>query len=123
TWGRPYSRGIRAKEPMPSGDADSEEGAHAAEVGAAFGRQRAGGGRIEAVLQARAGAAGATLGGAGPRGQAARQAAAAVAHGRLAAAATGAGVGAAAGRGQEIAGPGAIAEAAGPVGRQAGDRG
>src|SRR5215468_6868291 len=123
TWGRPYSRytrAIRTKHPMPSGGASAEEGAYTAKLGAAFRHQAAGGPRIGAVLQARAGAAGAALGGARARAQPAMQAAAAVAHRRLAAAAAGAGAGAAAGRGEEIAGRGAVAQAAAAVRRQAG---
>src|SRR6185295_10562253 len=109
TWGRPYSgSAIRAKHPMPSGGAPAEEGADAAEMGAAFRHQGAGGGGIGAMLQARAGAAGAALDGARACAQAAMQPAATVAHGRLTTAAGGAGVGAAAGRGQEIARPGAV---------------
>ena len=124
TWGRPDGGfAIRAKYPMPSGGTCAEEGADAAEMGAAFRHQGAGGGGIGAMLQARTGAAGAAFDGARACAQAAMQAAAAVAHGRLPAAAAGAGAGAAAGRGQEIAGTGAVPQPAAAGRRQAGGRG
>ena len=124
TRGRPYVRfGIWPKEPMPSGDAGTEEGADAAEVGAALRHQGAGGGRIGAMPKASAGAAGAALGRARARAQAAMQAAAAIGHGGLAAAAAGAGMGAAARRGQEIARTGTVPQPAAAVRRQAGGRG
>ena len=63
-----------------------------------------------------AGAAGATFGSPRACAQATMQAAAAVAHGRLAAATAGAGAGVAAGRGQEVARLGAVAQAAATVG-------
>jgi hypothetical protein len=114
---------VSPKHPMPSGGLKAEEGAHAAEMGAGFHHQGAAGGRVAAVGEARAGAAGAALGGARAGAQAAMQAAAAVGHGRLAAAALLPGAGAAPGRGQEIAGPGAVPQPPAAVRRQAGGRG
>jgi hypothetical protein len=124
TRGRPYIRIEKlAKDPMPSGGGTAEEGAHTAKMDAGLGHEGAGGGRIGAVAAARAGAAGATLGGARAGAQAAMQAAAAVGHGGLAAARSGAGAGAAAGRGEEIARTGTVPQPAAAVGRQAGGRG
>jgi hypothetical protein len=108
---------------MPSGGAPAEEGTDAADMGAAFRHQGAGGGGVGAMLQPRASAAGAAFGGARARAQAAMQAAAPVAHGRLATASAGASVGAATGRGEEIAGFGGVAQTTAAVGGQAGSRG
>jgi hypothetical protein len=105
---------------MPSGGTDREEAAHAAQMGAGLGHEGAGRCRIGTVLEAGAGAAGATLGRARAGAQAAVQAAAPVGHGRLAAGAAAAGAGAAAGRGEKVAGLGAVLEPAAAVGRQAG---
>jgi len=103
---------------MPSGAAAAQEGVHAAELGAALSHEGAGGGRVKAVLQARAGAAGTTLGGARSGAEAAMHPTTAVLHRRLAAAAAGAGMGAAARGGQEIAGLGAVAQASAAVDEQ-----
>jgi hypothetical protein len=108
---------------MPSGGAPAEEGADAAEMGAAFRHQSAGGGGIGAMPQAGASAAGTTFDGARARAQAAMQPAATFAHGRLATASAGASVGAAAGCGQEVSRLGAVAQTTAAVGGQAGSRG
>ena len=120
------AREIRRKDPMPSGAVrphrrdERIHGATERGAGAAQGDHL---GRIEAVLQARASAAGAPLGGTRPGAQAAMHPATVVLHRRLAAAAAGAGMGAAARGGQEIAGLCAVAQAAAAIGRQAGGRG
>src|SRR5882724_2236956 len=116
---RPYAS-------LVSGQSDAQP-ARAAEAGTVFRQQGTGGGRIAAVLAAGGGAAGAALGRPGSRTQAAMQAAAAVLHGRLAAAAAGASTDPAAGSGQKIAGCSAVAEPAAAlcwrfVGRERGRR-
>src|SRR5262245_14730596 len=111
---------------MPSGAADLQRAndcVHTAATGSTRATQRHHLRRIEAVGEAGAAAALAALGRARTRAQAAMHPAAAVPHGRLTAGAAGAGAGAAAGRGQEIAGPGAVPEAAAAFWRQAGGRG
>jgi hypothetical protein len=107
---------------MPSGAPDphrGEERIHAAAMSSGGAAQRDHLGGIEAVPQARPGAAGTTFDGARTRAQAAMQTAAAVLHRRLAAAAAGARMGATAGSGQEIAGAGAVPQATSAVWRKA----
>jgi hypothetical protein len=108
---------------MPSGAADlqrGEERVHAAAIGSAGAAQGDHVGRVETVEAAGGGAAGATCDCAGAGAEAAMHPAAAVLHGRLAAAFAGAGPGAAARGGQKVAGRGAIAEPATAVPPQAG---
>jgi hypothetical protein len=105
---------------MPSGAADfhrGEERVHAAAVGCRGAAQGRGLGRVEAMGAAGGGAAGASLGRAWTGAETAMHPAAAVLHGRLATAAAGAGMSAATGRGQEIAGTGAVPQAAAAAGR------
>jgi hypothetical protein len=128
TWGRPYDilAQILRKHPMPSGAADHqrrEERVHAAAVGGAGAAQRDHLGRVEAVGAAGGGAAGAPLGRARTGAEPAMHPAAPVLHRRLAAAFAGAGVNAAAGRGEKVAGRRGVPEPAAAVGRQAGGGG
>jgi len=108
-------------DPMPSGAAAHQngKGANAAAVGAGGRAKRADMGGVAAVGEPGVAAALATLGRARAGAQAAMHPAAAVAHGRLTAGAAGAGAGAAAGRGEEVAGPGAIPQPPAAVRRQA----
>ena len=112
-------------DPMPSGAAAHQcgESAHAQTLGAGGGAKGADMGGVAAMGEAGAAAALATLGRARSGAQATMHPAAAVPHRRLAAGAAGAGTGAAAGRGQEIAGLGAVPQPTASVGRQAGGRG
>jgi len=106
---------------MPSGAAAGHGGAErgdAAAPGAGLAAQRDDAGRAGAVGEAGAAAAFAAGGSARSRAHPAMQAAAAVGHGRLAAGALRAGVGAAAGCCEEIAGAVAVPEAAAAVGRE-----
>jgi hypothetical protein len=110
---------------MPSGAPDpqpGEERIHTAAMSSGGAAQGDHLGGIEAVLQAGAGAAGAALGGARSGARPAMHPATAVLHRWLAAAAAGAGLGAAARRGQEIAGLGTVPQAASAVWRKAGGR-
>jgi hypothetical protein len=112
-------------DPMPSGAVTHQgsQGADAAVPGAGGGAEGPDMGRVAAMGEARAAAPLAAPGGARAGAQAAMHPAAAIAHGRLAAGAAGAGACAATGRGQEVAGAGAVLQPAAPVGRQAGGRG
>src|SRR5580765_1418478 len=106
-------------DPMPSGAAAHQggQGVDAAVVCAGGDTEGADLGRVAAMSEAGAAATLAALGRARAGAQAAMHPAAAVLHGRLAAGAAGAGAGAAPGRGQEVARPGAVPEAAAAVGR------
>lgn len=90
--------------PMPSGGTAeaSAEGAGAAGLEASLAHERADLGGAAAMGQAGPAATGEPLGGPGSGAEVGIQATAAIAHSRLAAAATGAGLGAAAGCGQEV---------------------
>jgi hypothetical protein len=105
---------------MPSGTAvrEADQEADAAEMEAGLAAQGGDLGRAGAMLPGRAAAAFAPGRRARPGAEAAMQATAAVAHGRLPAGAARPGLRAAAGRGQEIAGGIAIVEAAAAVGRE-----
>jgi len=108
---------------MPSGAAEFQrvdDRVHTAATGSASAAQGDHLGRIEAVSEVGAAAALAAFGRARAGAQAAVHPAAAVPHGRLAAGEADAGAGAAARRSQEVAGLGAVLQAAAPVGRQAG---
>lgn len=95
---------------MPSGATPHPggQGTDAQALGAGGGTQRADGGRVAAMGKADAPAALPALGRARAGAQAAMHPAPAVLHGRLAAGAAGASAGAAARRGQEVAGLGSV---------------
>ena len=106
-------------DPMSSGEARAaEDCARAAKLGTGGAAEGGDPGRAGAVLPAGAAAAGEAGGCARAGAEAAVEAAAAVAHGRLAAFAVAAGAGAAAGRGQEIAGGVTVLQPAAVGGRE-----
>jgi hypothetical protein len=116
-------RQIPRKHPMPSGAAAlqrGEERVHAAAIGSPGAAQGDHLGRIETVRAAGGSAAGAPLGCARAGAKPAMHSAAPVRHGRLATAFARAGPGAAARRGEEVAGRGTIPEPATAIRRQAG---
>jgi hypothetical protein len=113
-------------DPMPSGRAGlqrADERVHVAATGSAGSAQGHHLGRIKAMGEAGAAAALAAFGRARAGAEAAMHPAAAVLHGRLAAGAAGPRASTAAGRGEEVAGFGAVLQPAAPVRRQAGGRG
>jgi hypothetical protein len=107
-------------EPMPSGDSRArEDGADPAELGAGGAAEGGDLGRAGAVLPAGAAAAGEARRGPRSGAEAAMEAATAIGHRGLAAAAAAAGMGAAARGGQEIAGRVAVLQPASQSGREA----
>lgn len=111
---------------MPSGAAGLQRGderVHAAALGGTGAAQSGDLSRVETVGTTGGGAAGAALDGARTGAEPAMHPAAAVPHGRLAAAAACTGTGAAARGGEEVARHGTVSEPAAAVGRKGGGEG